>query len=264
MNSKNLISTLGTLHDLFLTNPNYGLNHFLSALYQFKPEVILSEVHVERPTCGDASIDGGIEQSIIYAYAEENNIPVIATDWFDNDLIREMEHDNSKVTPDLIDTLERISKFRESFSSSSLLELNSVAIKNYVREIYKLLEENSLMSSRKRNDRILENIKKELAQINGKRVLIIYGMDHKFFIDDHLQSMESNEVVEVESWFQPKNLDSFKITDELKNKIIENLKYSESLLEQRMNSTFYQSEMHEKLKLKAPRFGNWIVAISKI
>lgn len=85
MASKNKVSTLGTLHDIFLTNPNFGLKEFTSALYQFKPDVILSEVLTENPNAADASIDGGIEQSIVYAYAKENSIPVKPTDWFDED-----------------------------------------------------------------------------------------------------------------------------------------------------------------------------------
>lgn len=48
--SLNTVSTLGTLHDIFLSNPNYGLKEFISALYQFKPDAIFSEVLTQNKT----------------------------------------------------------------------------------------------------------------------------------------------------------------------------------------------------------------------
>lgn len=264
MRSKNTVSTLGTLHDLFLSNPSYGLREFVSALYQFKPDVILSEVLTEKPSAGDASIDGGIEQAIVFAYAKERAVPVIATDWFDADLIREMEEENSKVTPALIKTLQTMSAFRETFNTASLLELNSEATQDHTREIYKVFESNGLMASRKRNDRILANIKKELGQFEGKRVLVIYGMDHKFFIDDHLKVLLEVEVVGVSSWFTADSARSYKISESLRSEVIHNLKTSESLLAARLKASEKPNLLTEKLRAKLPRFQVWMASILKM
>lgn len=264
MISKNTVSTLGSLHDLFLSNPHYGLKEFISALYQFKPDVILSEVLTENSNAGDASIDGGIEQAIVYAYAKAQAVPVKATDWFNEALIKEMFEENSKVTPKLMETLQAMSVFRESFKTGSLLELHSEKIQDYMRELYKVYEENGLMASRKRNDRIIANIKNELAKLQRKRVLIVYGLDHKFFIDDRLKEMDSIEFLPVSSWFKSETSKVFKISESLRSDIIENLKISEALLESRLKTQDYIQELDENLRAKLPRFQNWISNISKL
>lgn len=262
--TKNYVSTLGTLHDNFLINPKYGLKEFISALYQFNPDIILSEVRVEYPTAEDAAIDGGIEQAIIYAYAQERSIPVVATDWFDENFIREIEEEGKKVAPELIEKLKPMTAYQESFNTASLLELNSESIKSRVRAIYKTLDDNNLLCSRKRNDRIIENIYKELNKFNNKKVLIIYGMDHKFFIDDHLNGQSNVELLEVSSWFNSEISESFKITDSIKLGSLKNLEKSASLLNERLNSKFYSAELEARLKVKQSKFANWINSVSRL
>ena len=121
----NQISTLGTLHDVRLSNPNYGIKDLMSAIEQFQPNVIISEVRPQFPSVEDATLDGGIEQALVYAYAEVQNIKVLPVDWFDDELIKEMIREEQSVSEDVMGSLEKLSQFREDFYSTSLVNLNS-------------------------------------------------------------------------------------------------------------------------------------------
>lgn len=260
--SLNTVSTLGTLHDIFLSNPNYGLKEFISALYQFKPDAIFSEVLTQNKTAADAAIDGGIEQTLVFAYAEEHSIPVIPTDWFDEEFIREMEAEGKALTPEAIKKLTDMSAYRKSFDTDSLLKLNSPATKNIVREIYRVYEENGLMASRKRNERIWENIRKELKGLQNKKILVIYGMDHKFFIDDQLLQLPDLTVLEVSSWYKDELNKSFAVPETLKKKAIANLQKSATALKERLAATSYSPKFKARLQSKEERFSQWAKAIN--
>lgn len=260
--SLNSVSTLGTLHDTFLSNPQYGLKEFVSALYQFKPDAIFSEVLPQNPTAADASIDGGIEQALVYAYAQAHSIPVIPTDWFDETFIREMESEGQALTPEAITTLTQMSAYRQGFSSASLLDLNSPETKKIVREIYRTYEELGLMASRKRNDRIWENIKKELKGLQNKKILIVYGMDHKYFIDDQLLQLPDVTTLEVSSWYNNENAKSFIVPEAIKRESILNLQRSAAALTDRLNSPNYSPAFKLRLQSKEARFTQWAQAIS--
>lgn len=61
-------------------------------------DIIFTEVRPQFPGPIEGSIDGGIEQSIVYAYGKLHNIEVVPIDWFDSSK-------KSKVDQKLIDLL---------------------------------------------------------------------------------------------------------------------------------------------------------------
>lgn len=237
----------------------------MSAIEQFSPDAILTEVRPENPGAADGAIDGGIEQAIIYAYAFEKKIPVIPTDWFDDAFIAEMEADRKKEIPELEKIITpKFENYRQKFMTASLLELNSEKAMNEVRDIYSAYERFGLMSSRKRNDQIAKNIQKALSDFSGKRVLILYGMDHKYFIDDFVEKIQGNEVIPVASWFDEEAAKKYQPSAAMKIRSIQNLKASESLATDRIKNKFYSNDMASRVENKIKRFQKWADAINAI
>ncbi len=256
---KNQISTLGSLHGYMLKNTKYTLGNFISAIYAYKPDVILTEVLPSAPGPLDGSIDGGIEQSVVYAVAASLSIEVIPVDWFDDSLIEEMSKEESKLTSEAKKEIEPYwMKYTQDFAQLSLLELNSQDTQNLVEKIYDLYEKHGLTTSRKRNDRILENIQIALKNISNKRILIIYGLDHKYFLDRELKKSTELSVIEVTSWATPESV-KWKgfLNPNLKKEIIENLQNSKKLLQERLKSKFYSVEMSQRLGAKLKNFESW-------
>ena len=84
-------------------------------------------------------------------------------------------------------------------------------------------------------------------------------MDHKYFIDDHLQDEE--RVLDVHSWFEPEAAERFQFSTFLKSQTIENLEESQKALALRLQSNHYPQVLEERLRLKLPRFDQWLQVI---
>lgn len=258
----NTLSTVGTLHDLFLSNPKYGLNEFASAVEQFKPDVIFTEARVNFPSATDACIDGGIEQAIVYAIAREIGIPVVATDWFNDLFIEEMIAEGSDLPPEIVNGLHtKMKEYQSLFFSADFETLHSPSCQNQISQIYAEYEKLGLLCSRKRNLEILSNIKSELAKFDGKRILVIYGMDHKYFLDTQLK----NQVIlsPTEDWYDPSKSAEFRFSKELKSRTIENLENAKHALSDRLQSTKVSKTFESRLRSKLPKFDIWIEHLNK-
>lgn len=253
----NQLSALGTLHDVFLSNRSYGLKEFASALFQFRPEIIFSEVRAEFPGVENGCIDGGLELCLVYAYAERGGIPVIPTDWFDDSFIRQMIQEGSSLSPEAGEKLgAMMEEYQASFFSSSLLGLHSPAAQAKIRSIYEAFEAHGLMASRERNERILSNMREALTRLEGKRILAVYGMDHKYFIDDHLRG--EVEAIPVSDWFDPAKAEEFLIPASVKSAAIRNLELSRKALVLRLQAGNYSPELADRMRAKLPRFESWV------
>ena len=265
-NMLNQVSTVGTLHDLHLENSKYGLKELISSIEQFKPDVILTEVRPEYPSVAEASIDGGIEQSIIFAYGSINSIPIIPTDWFTDDYFQLMQTEGEKVDPKEMKTLDPLfDKYRASFTTASFLELNSEENKKLVREIYAIQEKLGMKASKMRNDKICKNIKEAISKYSNKRILVVYGMDHKYYIDDYISSLKTNnQLMSVSLWFDINKVKSFQISKEFRSQIILNLNASKSLLTKRIETNYYPKLWGAKVAEKLKQFSKWEKAIGSL
>lgn len=261
----NQVSTIGTLHDLFLENPKYGLREFTRAIEQFKPDLILTEVRPEYPSAADAAIDGGIEQSLIYAFASTHSVPVIPTDWFDDEFFQLAQSELNKEDPEFVKKIRPMfERYRASLTTASLIDLNSEATQKLIREIYLTQEKAGMRASRIRNERIAKNIREALIKNSGKRVLILYGMDHKYFIDDAVSTIPNNKLLPVSSWFDSGKGRRSGLSKPSKDAALLNLKASEDLLRKRLASGFYPKLWELKLRKKLGQFAKWSKAIQAL
>ena len=176
--SKNQVTVLGSLHDSMLKNPKFTLRDFTAAIDSFKPDLILTEVRPEAPGPFEGSIDGGIEQSIVYAEAEHLNAEVVPTDWFTEEYANEAMKEDSKLTPHQEKKVDQLfADYKKDIKNESILVLESSITQSKVRKIYDYYEEIGLTLSRVRNEKICKNIITTLSSISGRRVMIIFGLD---------------------------------------------------------------------------------------
>jgi hypothetical protein len=183
---KNSFFVLGSLHGYMLKNPQYSLREFIGAIVAFKPDLILTEVRAEHSGAAEGSIDGGIEQSIVYAFGDETNTPVIPVDWFEEPSL-EISH------PELEQEARAlVGEYQKQILEGSFPELQGMKTQDLVRSIYRISEKHGEIGARQRNEKICENIKVALSDIYGKRILIIFGLDHKHFLEDWLSAQEQD------------------------------------------------------------------------
>ena len=137
----NSIFTLGSLHGRMLTDLQYTLTDFVRALDGYQPDLILTEVRTEHPGPVEGSIDGGIEQSIVYAFGETKKINVVPVDWFDDAWMKSFLESNQKQTPALDAEVKPFNdRYMELVNGASFRELHEPATQALVRKMYTISE----------------------------------------------------------------------------------------------------------------------------
>jgi len=255
------VTNLGSLHDLMLNNPNYSLKHFVSAILAYRPEIIYTEARVQAPGVLNATIDGGIEQSIVYALAEEIGAKVVAIDSWDKEFYDEWAKEMTLMQEDaeLLSKLNPIYLKRDSLvRNASLIELNNPEQK-LARSHYKILEDYSYDLSSLRDERICHNLRSELDRQKSLRAMTIFGLDHKFRLDDCVRNHHSR-LVHINEWYKGLMRQPRRSTVK---KFILNLRMSFELLKKRINENYYSRVRTESSKKKAKRFVSWIDYIEK-
>jgi hypothetical protein len=249
---------LGSLHGYMLQHPRYTLPVFLDAMHKCQPDLILTEARREHPDAANASIDGGIEQSLVYAFGETLGVPVHAVDWFDEALIQSLEsEEKSQGSAELEAQLEHLfSAYMQMAKTASFVDLHSPQTQNMVRKIYSLQEQLGMVSSRRRNERICGNIVECLTGIPTRRAIIVFGLDHKYFIEDYLIANGYKTLTAEFLFDEGCNLD-LQHRNSIKQKALSNLVDSESLLRLRMDSDYYDPLRRDRLVGKMPEFAIW-------
>lgn len=260
----NQFFTLGSLHGKMIKHPKYTLKEFIGAIELFHPDLILTEVRPEFPGSAEGSIDGGIEQSIIYAIGESKGAKLIPVDWFNDAFIEGVQRENEKADPKMEDQVRPLFKSYENiFLTESFEQIHQKATSDLVRDIYTIYERNGLMLYRERNVQICKNIETAIAGVRGKRVLIIFGLDHKFFIDDFLKT-SGRRVLSVEDWYNSSNVNNAPISSSLKTLSVRNLNESKQLLQKRLKEKYYNQAYHDRLGKKLNGFDSWIEAVNAL
>lgn len=253
---------MGSLHGHMLEHPQYNLNTFVSIILSFKADVIFTEVRSEFPGAIEGSIDGGIEQSIIYAIAEHQEIEVVAIDWFNDEHIQKSKEESERASSDL-EMKKRIeplfSLYVDKFKSTSFKELNDDEVQNLVRSIYDGYDQLGYKQSRIRNENICANFKLKIKEYEGKRVLVIFGLDHKYFLDDCAKKL-SLSIVDVEDMV----VDNHKIDPEIVKLSLRNILESKSTLEERLRNDYYEKSYADRLSTKIKSFDKWYEAVAKL
>ena len=191
---KNQVYTLGSLHSRMLTHPHYTLPVFIQAMELFHPDLILTEVRSDQPGPDEGCIDGGIEQGIVYAYGTIHKVPVIAVDWFDDDYDKRMDSSVIKFSPIIKKKLGQLeSSYTKIVENGSFQEIQGRSTEDLVEQAYETEEQNGDKFARERNDHICKHIDEALAGKHGLKVLIVFGLDHKYFFDRYLSSKEKQQ-----------------------------------------------------------------------
>lgn len=245
---------MGSLHGYMLDHPKYDLRVFIGAINQFKPEVIFTEVRPQFSGPIDGSIDGGIEQSFVYAFADFNKVDVVPIDWFDDEYISLNKAENIQEQTDAR-VSEKISplysEYLDQFKKASFEELNGPRVTRLVQSIYDLYDTFGYRSSKIRNEKICSNFKAALSKYQGKRILTVFGLDHRYFLEKCVEGKDL-KVLDISEWYNPSH-------STIESKVIEvsiqNLDSSLAVLKKRLDTNYYQFDFQERLKRKVKSYG---------
>lgn len=259
---ENQAFVLGSIHASLLNKPNYSLRDFMSAIDQFKPDLILTEVRTDRPGAMDGIIDGGIEQSLVYAYGNLANVPIIPIDGVD--LKTPIPQLSAKQNAALKKRVAPLAdQYRKRLATEDFLGMHSKETQNLIRKMYETYEKSGSTGSRIHNAKICENMKSSLALAQGKRVLVIFGIEHKYALEDCLRSQKA-ELVDAEDFFSKKTASSFAATDELKSGALTTIRASKLYLEQNLATGRIRGANRKAQEAKLESYPRWIEAISKL
>jgi hypothetical protein len=253
----NEVLVLGSLHGYMLEHPYYTLPVFVAAIERFRPDVILTEVRVDHPGPVDGSIDGGVEQALVYAVGDLRGYRVVPADWFDDAFIGAMADQDREVRPDLeLATAFARAKYQEVIDRGSFAALQGESTQALVRNLYALEEKYGEGTSSKRNERICQNVIGQLAKLHGKRVLVVFGLDHKYFLEDCVRQ-HGDQAAAV-----PDVSETSSLPEDVRDRAASYVRESKAVLQARLASGYYAKIYAERLKDKASDFDRWIAKLS--
>lgn len=257
----NQVFVLGSLHTGMLVQPKYTLREFVGAIDAFKPDMILTEARMSRPGPIEGSVDGGVEQSIVYAYGSLTNVPVQAVNWFADNQLELLKAENAKEPLALKKKVAPLNQaYEKRLRSASFFELQSEKTQSLVRRIYTTYEKGGSRLSAQRNKRICDNIKKALEPLNEKRVVIVFGLEHKYAIDDCVKAA-GDKLNAATSFLNSQKLASFTLPESLKEKSVQNIQMSGKFLQQELTRGRFKGAERERLESKLSTFPDWIDAV---
>jgi hypothetical protein len=233
-----VVTNFGTLHDFMLEKPDFNLTHFIHAIKKFRPQLILTEARKTLPGAINGAIDGGIEQAIVYAVAAEIGAKVIAVDEWDHQFFINNKDEETRAAAD------------EEFQA-------------LLAPYYQIHDQfNYNVFWIKRNEAICANSKAALAQTKAKKVMSIFGLDHKYYLDNCLKQA-GEKIVHAPSWSQEEELLNAK--QDTKDVMVQNLLGAKIKLHRRLEQRFYSSPiMHDHFKTKLEMFDEWIDVVREL
>lgn len=260
-NTPNQVFVLGSLHTGMLTQPNYTVREFVGAIDSFAPDMILTEARMNRPGPIEGSVDGGVEQSLVYAYGSLSNVPVQAVNWFADNQLELVRAENAKEPASLKKKVAPLSREYENLiRTGSFMDLQSEKTQNLVRRIYTTYEKGGSTLSLKRNKRICENVTKALKLMEGKRVVIVFGLDHKYALEDCAKAAGA-KVNSASSFLTQAKLSGYKIPDPLREMSVTNIVTAGKFLRQELTKGKYRGAQRVQLEAKLSTFPDWIDSI---
>ena len=258
----NEVFVLGSLHTAMLSHPDYTLREFVAAIDGFRPDLILTEARMDHPGPIEGSVDGGVEQSLVYAYGTLTNVPVTAVDWFENDLLDKVRAESAKEPAALKKKVAPLNRqYDRVFRTASFFDLQSSKTQNLVRKIYTTYEQGGSTLSLKRHQKICENITAQLGLLHDKKVVIVFGLDHKYYIEDCVRKLGA-KVATADSFLDPQKIKTFVFPEPLKEQTVTNISTAGKYLQQELARGKYKGAMKAQLQSKLESFPDWIQAVS--
>jgi hypothetical protein len=251
------VYVLGTIHGNMLDQPKNSLRDFVSALYLYRPDLILSEVRPDHPGGVEGAIDGGAEQALVHSFAKQISAAVVPVDWFDDEFNRQSESEDSDVSPALNAEVQPLfEKFRNVVQSGTFEESQSSETQALIRARYERLAKAGFKSTEIRNTAICENIQKHAPRFAEKRVLVVFGLAHKYALEDCLRRMGLKPLA-LEEWYDPIAARKLEFPDGLKTEAVQTLRSAKRLLSERLKQGYYRTDL-ENLSDKLAEFDQWI------
>jgi hypothetical protein len=240
-----------------LDHPHYTLPVFVDAIERFRPDVILTEVRPEQPGPVDGSIDGGIEQALVYAIGELRGVPVVAVDWFDDAYIAAIMAEQAVSRPVLESAQAPLRQtYQQVLASGTFEAMQSAETSAIVHKLYDLFDQFGSGVYTTRNRRICQNVVSRLSELHGKRVLIVFGLDHKYFLDDCV-AQAGNHLAEAPAASGTKPLSA-----DIRERALLHVRDSKTALQERLANGVYSKIYAERLTNKVPSFDRWIDRLS--
>jgi hypothetical protein len=253
----NAVLVLGSLHGWMLDHPHYKLPVFVDVIERFRPDVILTEVRPEHLGAIDGSIDGGIEQALVYAIGELRGVPVVAVDWFDDAYIAAIMAESAISRPVLESAQAHLwPTYQEILASGTFEAIQSAETQAIARKLYDLDDQYGSGVYNRRNRRICQNAVSQLNELHGKRALIVFGLDHKYFLDDCV--VQAGNRLEV----APATSGTKQLPGDIRDRAVLHVRASKAALQEKLANGFYSKTYAERLTNKVSSFDRWIDRLS--
>ncbi len=209
---KTEIMVLGTIHQFHDSNPNYSYYDICNLLEAYQPDLICVEIRSE---------DFGMkpylkEMMLATVYGKEKGIEVAPIDWWTEKIQMEamevMQTANYKRNEILLDSILSTNPIIRQFENThgkyqemitrqvSIDIINDTMFNSFIRERNRIVldlmgDGPATMYMQTRNERMVELIQIEIKKHKANRVIILTGGEHKHFFDQHLASVEGNEII---------------------------------------------------------------------
>ena len=251
------IYVLGSIHGNMLDQQNNSLRDFVVALYLYEPTVILTETRPENRGAIEGTIEGGGEQSLVYAFAGLSGARVIPVDWFDDEYNRTAAGEDARMSPLLREEVAPVvARFREIVQTGTFEESQSVETQKLIRRRYDMLAREGLTSLRQRDKKICANIEAQKPRLGGERVLIVFGLAHKYALEDCLWDL-SLKPLSIDRWYDATKAHLINIPMELRADAVKTQKSARDLLARRLQRNHYKTDV-ENMKDKLSELDAWI------
>ncbi|MDD2195679.1 MAG: hypothetical protein PHW91_00695 [Bacteroidales bacterium] len=196
------VFVLGGIHQSHETAKYYTYERMGDIYQLLKPDILC--VETEQKYVEDGSFRGTPYDFInfLIPLAQKEQTPIYGIDWWDNEQGEKWQELQRKAYNDT--TLNQeinfiggfFSLFNGYFKNKDFKEINSSYItrlwkakSEFKYHIFNHYPEYAFITDfeNERNDHIVENILKVIAQNSGKNILIAIGIDHKYYIEDKLE-----------------------------------------------------------------------------
>ncbi|MDZ4660027.1 MAG: hypothetical protein SGJ18_00265 [Pseudomonadota bacterium] len=254
------VYVLGSIHGAMLDEPNYTLHDFISVLYIYKPTLILTEVRPEYFDAIDGVIHGAVEQSIVYAYAKESGAQVVPVDWHNDEYNLENDQNYEKAKTFKKEIQPLFDHFKRSISS--LVESQSPDTQNIIRKRYDIMASHGLTALRKRDAHICENIKRQKEKFSKGPVLIVFGLAHKYYLEDCVREL-GIQPLSFEGWYSAEKAQNVMVTKALVENSVQTFNAAKELSGNRLRAGYYKTDV-KNLNDVLKELDNWIEKVSRL
>lgn len=176
----------------------------IAAFDRFRPDVVCGEVRPEDWEGGEKRYPGEYDR-YIFDYCKSRGVPFVPCDyWTEEDYQRTLKESDilEAKLPDGSEEAQRWDAIMDQFMQAGLesaIPFNSTAFNDIARRKHEmqgsLSPETHQSTWAERNRRIVENIRRVIAENPGKRILVIFGAEHSYWFADEFAEDKTIQLV---------------------------------------------------------------------